>query len=271
MLNGDFVGNLHTLRLAVLNGQTTLPQNYRTINGVILEDVDRVLGIANLWYQYMPGHRQAVALNANMEILRDLGDGHATIYEMPVAGTLSLQYSGTPDMPVTIYGVDSDRMPLVLTIPDNTAGVANPFYHIDRIHKETTDRSLKVLHTAADTTETTLAVMAPTTEETYYRRYAIDTLASTAAATILCLAKLRHVDFTSDQDILPFTNIGALEAMMDSLQYRAENDINLADRYEADSVDILNKELGDVNASSSFPVIRFVYPGGTTPRLVSRY
>jgi hypothetical protein len=45
----------------------------------------------------------------------------------------------------------------------------------------------------------------------------------------------------------------------------------LADRYENDAVNTLNMELGESNANISQPVIRLIYPGGTTPRLTSHY
>jgi hypothetical protein len=272
ILNGDFVGSRHDLRLSVLNGLTVLPQNYRTVEAVIDEGQDYVLEIANQMYQFLPGHRAALATGCNLEILRDLGDGHATLYGTIYDGTLGMDYTGTDDHPVTIYGTDADGMPVIVTLTNKAdAPTANPFHHIDRIHKEQGDVSVRVFQTAADTTVTNLAWMNPTTEESFYRRYAIDTYVGTASATILVLAKLRHIEFTSEQDVLPFTNISALESMMDSLQYRAENDITLADRYEADAVSILNMELGDVNSNNSYPVIKFVYPGGTTPKFTSHY
>jgi len=272
MLNGNFVGSLHDLRLLVLNGLTVLPQNYRTVEGVIDEGQDYVMDIGNQWYQFLPGHRAALSAGCNLEILRDLGDGHATLYGTNFDGTLSIDYTGTDDHPVTIYGTDADGMPVQLQINNKAdAPAANPFHHIDRIHKEQGPVSVRVFHTALDATVTNVAWMNPTTEESFYRRYAVDRYVGTASATILVLAKLRHIEFTNDQDVIPFTNVSALESMMDSLQYRAENDITLADRYENDAVNMLNLELGDVNSNNSIPVVRFVYPGGTTPRFTSHY
>ncbi len=271
MLNGKFVGSRHDISVAVLNGLVALPPQYRTIDGVIDEATDSVLDIGNMLYKYMPGHRMDLSVGCNMGLLRDLGDSHATLYGTPFDGTISTDYTGASDFPVTLYGVDSDGMPVTLVINDKTLTPANPFHHIDRIHKEHSDVSVRVLHTAADTTVTNLAWLAPTIEESYYRRYVIDKYLDTASTTIVALASLRHIEFTSDQDIIPFTCISALESMLDSLQYRAENDITLADRYENDAVNLCNMELGEVNSNNSYPVIRFIYPGRTAPRLTSHY
>lgn len=271
LLNGKFAGSMHTLRIRLFYGQLTLPMQYRTVEGFKL--CDHNYGLANQWYQYLPGHNTLLSVGCGLEPLRDLGDGHATIYTLPLAGELSIDYTGAADQPVTIYGTDADAMPVKLVIADKTETPTNPFVHITRVHKEQGPVSVRMIHTATDTTETLLAVMAPTTEETYYRRYILDgaSTTDTGDTEAFVFAKRRHIEFTDDEDVLPFTNISALESMMDSLQYRGENDITLADRCEADAVNVLNNELGDTNADVSFPVVRFVYPGGTTPRLTSHY
>lgn len=268
MLNGKFAGSIHTLRLPIIYGQMTAPQNYRTVEGFRLNN--HIYDLADQFYQFLPGHSDLVC-GCGIDALRDMGDGHAVIYTLPPLGTLLTNYDGSDAQTLTIYGTDSDGMPVTLVIPNKSAAVSNPFSYIDRIHKEQGPVSVRLSHIATDLTTTLLALMAPKTEETYYRRYMLDSLSTTASDTADVLAKLRHIEFTDEEDVLPFTNISALESMMDSLQFRKENDVNLADRYEMDAVNVLNQELGDTRANSTIPGIRMIYPGGTTPRLTSHY
>lgn len=268
LLHGKYAGSIHRLRLVAPYGQLTLPRYYRTIEGIKVDGY--VYEIANQWYEMLPGRSDAIGYS--LHALRDLGDGKAIMYDLPTGGTLTMTFSGGGQQTMTIYGTDADALPVTLTLNGaSPQSAANPFVTIDRVHKETGTVAVRLTQVAADNTVTNLAIMAPTEEETYYRRYMLDTHVNEALATVVALAKLRHIEFTSDQDILPITNIGALELGMDALQYEAEDDITLANQYWNSGVDLLNKELGDTNADVSFPVIRMIYPGGTTPRLTSRY
>lgn len=270
MLNGKFAGAMRVIRLALRYGEAGLPTEYRTIEGFRI--CDRNYHLANQWYEFLPGLPVACGLivGCGMAPLRDLGDGNATIYSLPLLGKLSIDYTGSVAQIVTIYGTNADAMPIKLVIADKTQNPDNPFVMIDRIHKEQGPVAVSVTHTDADAVTTRLAMLAPTCEESFYRRYKLDSVATTLAATADVLATRRHVEFTDDEDVIPFSNISALESMMDSLQYRKENDITLADRYENDAVNVLNQELGETNPNSAYPTIRFLHPGGTV-KMTSRY
>lgn len=203
-------------------------------------------------------------------VLAISSDGTLSRATMVVRGTLALSGNVPEDLVMTVYGTDENYMPLELMISDSTP-VSNPFTHIDRIHRDYGTSTIALTHIATDGSETTLARMAPREEEMYLRKYFIGTLVSKPESTVRALAKMRFIPFTSDQDILPFSNISALESFMRGEQFLAENDVSLSDQYYADGYKILNNELKDGRAVDELPVIRMLYPGGTTPNFTSRY
>ena len=278
LVSGKFNGGMARLALLCEYGDITLPRNYRTVEGV---KVDRdsngnyaVRQLTNGWYEFLPG-KYSLADTASggycMDTVRSLGDGHATMHDLPFEGTLKKTVPGfsTPALPVTIYGRDENGMPTTLVL-DDYAEHANPFTKIERIHKEQSTLSVQIVHTDDDANETTMAWMEPTEEETFYRRYREDSLLSIATANVIALVKVRFIAPTSDDDVLPITNITALGFEMDSLNYLAENDVSLSREYHAEAINLLNDELFDSHSVDEIPALRFHYPGGT-PRLTSHY
>jgi hypothetical protein len=208
---------------------------------------------------------QTVGSGANA--VATIEEGKIANVALIVEGTLTLFYPGSETLSMTIYGTDKDFMPAQLTLTGNGTTAANPFVRIDRIHKEQGDVVLTLQHTSFDNTLITpLAIMSPGEEETYYRRYIVDTLCTRATATISALCKLRHVELNNDQDVVPFSNIAAIETGLDGVQYLSENDVTLAKQYFDDMINILNNELADTKSVDEVPAIRFHYPGRTEPR-----
>ncbi len=270
ILNGKFNGSMQNVALAAPYGNVALPQMYRTIEGVKVDGV--VIPIANQWYQYMPG--KSDFCGCGLEILRDLGDGHALMRDLPLDGTLSLAYtSGTPQV-LTLYGTDINGLPTTLIITGPTP-VANPFAAITRVHKSLipvdAPVGVKLVHTDIVSIETMLCLIMPFEEETFYRRYMVETKSSVADATILAICKRRHVEFTQDQDILPFSNISALSLALDGLQMESENDVTLSRSYFSDAVGLLNAELADTNSKSDLPPFRKIFAPGNRPNFRSTY
>lgn len=264
ILHGKFAGSMHTLALVARYGQIVLPRWYRTIEGVRVSG--RVRDIVNHWWRFLQG--KSDYNDFSMNTVRDLGDGWATMYALPLAGDLRLSYDGDEVIDLEIYGTDTEGFPITMKFNGEDT-VANPFAHIDRIHKEESEKPIKLDHIAADLTETPLAWMDPREDESYYRRYIDESITGTAEVAIEVLAKLRFIKFTDDEDVLPIHNISALELAMQACQYYDENDVVLANQYMNDSVALLNKELGDTNANT-IPTIRFYYAGGQ-PNLTSHY
>ncbi len=267
MTSGKYNGSMHRIALAAPYGQLTLPRHYRTIEGV-KDEGGTVYDITNHWYEFLPGHSEQMSFS--MRNIRDLGDGHAIMRDLPSAGTIAQTYAGAPGIEVvtTIYGTSSMGLPLEMVLTGDTAQV-NAFAHIDRIAKQGNTPPVVIAHTSDAAILTPLAIMAPTEEETFYRRYLMDSLSTTANNAVVVLAKLRHIEFTSDKDVLPFSNISALELALDALQYEAENDHNIADAYWNKAIKVLNDELGDTNSNNTMPIIRFIYPGNTAPNFRS--
>jgi hypothetical protein len=203
------------------------------------------------------------------------GSGGASAVAIVSGGTvidIRLTPSGTLtalNQAVTIFGVDSDFLPLEIPVSANQT-LPNTLYRIDRVHKEQGTASV-VLFQTINTTRIDLAIMAPTEEETFYRRYVVDTLTKRPAVTVQVLAKRRHIEFTSDKDVLPISNLGALENGLNALQFEAENDTTAAQTYMGIAIDILNKELADTNSENSFPALRIHYAPGTAPNFRGFY
>lgn len=262
LLHGKFIGSVVKVDITARYGQLTPPRWIRAIEGVRVNNSNRQL--ANRWFEWIPG--RASLDGYCLDLVRDLGDGHPTIADLPEGGTLvSVVPSGTHI--ITVYGRGADGLPHVAPISANQT-IPNPFSVITRVHKEQTDVEITLKHVAA--TETILAPMEPLEEETFYHRYAIDDKASTEETLVTAICKLRHIEFTSDQDVLPFSNISALELGLDALQFEAENDHATADKYLNKAVYVLNQELADSNSDNDIPTIRFRWVGGA-PKLHQGY
>ncbi len=338
---GEWNGTIHTLGLVARFGEVALPRMYRTLKGVKIDGTVR--DIANRWWDFLPG--KSDAFGYSLQDVRDLGDGKATLYSLPlggreytsppdavivgdgigatlnveikddavsgvdvldsgtgytaatvafsggngfgangvaiiengriaqvqliVGGTLTLAYAGSEALSMTIYGTDQNWMPIKLVMTGPVSSVANPFVRIDRIHKEQGDVVMALAHTSVNNTTTPLAILEPGEEESYYRRYMIDSLAGDSNEIVSGLCKLRHVELHNDQDVVPFSNICAIEAGLAWQQYASENDVTLAKQYFQEMIDTLNDELEDTKSADEVAVIRMHYPGRTKPRLSS--
>lgn len=264
ILHGKFIGSIVKLDILARYGQLTPPRWIRAVEGVRVNN--HVRQLANRWFEWIPGRCSAEGYC--LDLVRDLGDGHPTIADLPTGGSLvSVVPSGTHI--ITVYGRDANGLPHVAPISANQT-IPNPFSAITRVHKEQTDVAITLKHVATDLTETLLAPMELLEEETFYHRYAIDGKATEAETLVTAICKLRHLEFTNDQDVLPFSNISALELGLDALQFEAENDHATADKYLFKAVDLLNRELADSNSDNSIPKIQFRWIGGA-PRLHHGY
>lgn len=285
LTHGKFAGSIQRLAISAPYGQLTLPRSYRTVEGVKVNGLVHEMG--NQWYEFLPG--KSDAMGYSLDAVRDLGDGWAImraprvtpptdvdatipIQDIPNGGTIEVDFSGAdqPNIKVLIEGRDVEGMPNSLEFTGKQT-LANPFARISRVHKDFSNVSVRITYETDDAIQTVLAIMEPTEEETYYRRYIIDNHVQSPTLAVAALCKRRHIEFTSDRDLLPFSNIYALERGLDALQYEAENDVTLADQYWMKAVDALNDELKDTNSANDFPVIRFVYPGHTYPKWTSQY
>jgi hypothetical protein len=275
LLDGKFLGGTDRIALLCEFGDLTLPRGYRTLEGIKLDKNSdgtyRVRTLTNGWFEFLQGKESladASRQGFGLDAVRSLGDGWPTLHDLPLGGTLTSLPTGADEYVVTVYGRDSEGMPLVATLTNTAPSIANSFIRIERLHKDQTAFVVKVQQIADDSTVTNLAIMEGGEEDTFYRRYRDDSLTNVAQANAIALVKRRHIETTSDQDILPITNVTALGLELDSLQYLAENDISVSDNYHARALAILNSELKDSHSSDEIPMIRFFYPGGA-PRLTS--
>lgn len=284
LANGKFLGSMQRLAISAPYGQLTLPRQFKTVEGVKVNG--NTFDIANYWYEFLPGRDcRGYSLNA----IRDLGDGWAVMHlpqqdppadpttpvqEFPTGGTITVTHGDVAEHPITFEGLDATGQVIdKLTIPIKNTPIACPFSRITRIHKDL-DKDyfpITVTFTDADAVNTVIAIMEPGEEETYYRRYMIDTLKCNTTISVAALCKRRHVEITRDDDIVPLTNISGIEKCLDALQYEDENDLTLAGQYWNQGIKIFNDDLNDANNAASFPVIRFKYPGHTQPRFTSHY
>lgn len=280
--SGKFLGSQQKIAIVCKYGQLTLPRHYRTVEGVRIGGVTYSLG--NEWFQTLPG---SDCSGFSCGLVRDLGDGWAIMYsprvnadisldptmpanDIPAGGTITVDYAGADTLTVDIYGSDSEGLPVLLHFAGKQT-LANPFARISRIHKEIGNVSVRVNFTTTDAIVTTLALMEPTEEETCYRRYMVDSLAATPSAAVAALCLRRFIEFASDQDVLPISNIPALEAGMNSYNFSKENDVTLANQYFSQGLQILNEELRGSKSSTAVPPFilrRFDGPGSG---LTSRY
>lgn len=283
--NEKYNGSMVRLSISAPYGQLTPPRQFRTVEGIKVNGV--VHPQANPWYEFIPGKSDTAGFY--MDAVRDLGDGWAImrtpritppttpadisipVRDIPSGGTLTVSFPGSNNTrEVLIEGRDDNYQPLSLVITGQ-ATAANIFSSITRIHKEQGTVSVTLTYTTTDSVATILAIMEPKEEETFYRRYIIDSHTSAATLAVAALCKRRHIEFTNDNDVLPFSSIYALERGLDALQYEDENDITLAGQYWGLAVDALNDELKDTLSDNSFPVIRMIFPGGTYPKFTSHY
>ncbi len=300
LLNGKFMGSMLRLAVQVQFGQVALAQQFRTLEGAKVSaqpfgNEGRVFDITNRWWRYLPG--KGGVHSTTLQVIEDFGDGEAVMavpyllpqltvpandyrfpfsgddpkYDFPAgSGTFTAAYPGATDYKVTIYGRDKDENPLVLSITDRNP-VANPFARIERIHTEQIPVVIRLTYTlpAPDSRVLVVAIIDGVQEETFYRRYFIPILRQRPVAAIDAFVKKRHLEFTSDEDVLPITNITALGLGLDAYDLEANGDKTGANQYWQDGINVLNTELGDMNAADAIPALRFHYPGRTKPRLTS--
>lgn len=263
LLHGKFVGSIVKLAIAAPLGQLTLPRWLLSLQGIKIDG--RTRQIANRWFEFLPGPCNMDGYC--LDLVRDLGDGHPIITDLPEGGNLFNLTSGTGGLTVT--GRNAAGMPLVIPISANQS-LANPFATIERVHKERGSFPNTLRHVSAALSISDLAPMEPTEEETYYHRYTVDGKSEIADTTVTAICKRRHIEFTNEQDVLPFSNISALELGLDALQFEAENDHATADKYLAKGVDLLNRELASTNSDNDIPTIRMKFIGGA-PRFHHGY
>lgn len=256
LLHGKFKGALVKLDMVAHYGQLTPPRWVLSIQGARVNGHNRQL--ANRWFEWLPTARCSLD-GFSLHLIRDLGDGYPLITNLPAGGSLKSVMSGTGI--ITVYGRDAIGLPISAPISENQT-IPNPFDVIERVHKERTAVPITLIHIATDSTETILAPMEPAEEETYYHRYTVDGKGTEAETPVTTICKRRHLEFTSEQDILPFSNISALELGLDALQFEAENDHTTADKYLIKAVDLLNRELAETNSDNDIPTIRFRHIGG---------
>ncbi len=286
LVHGKFAGSLVRLAMRAPYGQLTLPRHFRTVEGVKVNS--QVYELANHWYEFLPG--KGNTLDFALDVARDLGDGWAVMHtpqapagSPPITNTtlvtdfpegvgqIKVDYPGSTDYTVNVYGYDGNEIPVSLTFTTNHQVLTNPFARIVQIQAQRTPISITVTFIQTDSAVTTLANIEPTEEETYYRRYMIDIKRQDPNALVEVLAKRRHIEFTADDDVLPFANLSAIGLGLDALQHEKEDDHTLADQIWNKAVDMLNAELKDTLAENVSGTLRLFYPGHTTPYLRSHY
>jgi hypothetical protein len=265
VITGDGTGASATAIIAdnQMLGRGGSPSNIgNRVVGVILENPGQ--GDTNATVSFTGGGGNGA------EALAVISGGYITDIRLISGGNLTLSYPGIESLTMTVSGTDINYIPQTITITGNTT-VSNPFTHIDRVHTEITDVTMTLFHTDANGIITNLAIMAPGDEENLIRRYIIDTLRNQSQIVVEALVKVRHREFTSDQDILPIDNISALSLGLDALQFEDQNAMDVAEKYWEKSIDVLNSELDDDISRTTDPAIRFIYPGKTAPKLTSHY
>lgn len=256
-ISGDGTGA--TANAEVKNGVVT---------GVRIVNQGSVYTNATIAFMTNAGPPPMPQFGAGANALVGVENGLVATITMIVGGTLTLSYPGGENLSMIIYGTDSNYMPLTLQITGNTT-VANPFVHIDRIHKEKGDVVLTLQHTSISGDITPLAIMAPSTQETFYRRYIIDALSFQPVEIISALCLLRHIEMEDDQDIIPIGNLSAIELGLTALQYESEGDMTLAGQYWQRCIDVLNDELKSMKNPDEIGTLRMRYPGRAVPKFVS--
>lgn len=286
LANGKFLGTLQRLVIAAPYGMLTLPRRYRSIEGVKVDGTP--FDIGSYWYEFLPDRTDFTGYS--LDAVRDLGEGWAVmrtpplltpttnltipVFDFPTGGTITVTHFDTEEHPVTIEGRDENGLQLpYLVIPVKNTPVSCAFSRITRIHKEISKNDFPITVTFTDlaSVDTIIAIMEPSEEETYYRRYMVDILATTPDVAVTAICKRRHVEIINDNEIVPIENLSAIEKGIDALQYEDQNDLTLADQYWKSAIKILNNDLFDASGSATFPAIRFKYPGHTTPHLTSHY
>lgn len=234
MLSGKFTGTVRQVVLKARYGVVTLPRWCSAL--LAARANDNVRPIANQWFSFLPG--KVGVYGSYSQVFEDLGDGWATLVNVPAGGTLE----SDEDMLVT--GTDSDGLPIELSLTANTP-TANPFSDIKRVHKVRGDAPASLVHTSEDNDEVTLALMEPGEEDAYYHRYYFSGLKDEAESTVTALCKMRHIDAQAEADTLLITNLSALGLAMDSLQAEAELDYERAEYSFNKALQILNSELAE--------------------------
>lgn len=278
LVDGKFNGSMDRIMLQVLNGDITLPRQYRTLEGIKIDKdatgAYRVRTLTNGWYEFLESKVTIQDLDQHgygMDTVQSRGDGWPIMHDLPIGGYLRYGPIAPATPTLKIYGRDVNSMPITLTFT-GPGTQANNFVRIDRIHESISTTASFLYHNPdlLTTDPNPLAIIEPLEQETFYRRYHDDALSNIASCNAICYVKRRHIEYESDDDILEITNLTALGFEMDSLHYMSENDVSLANQYHDEAIRVLNEELRDTHAVDEVPTLRFRHPGGA-PRLVSHF
>jgi len=100
-----------------------------------------------------------------------------------------------------------------------------------------------------------LAIAHPDDTHPTWRRYKITNTSYGICSNILVLAKIKWVELTRDDDILPIQNLDALKLMVMAIGLENAKDLNGAMNFEANAVRLLNEQEKNKVVASGVPAI----------------
>ena len=264
------------IRFYVNNNSIAMPYN---VERVINVDIDGVPSMVhNRAYEFLEGGVGDINTNGRYagKDLVDLGEGWPTFYEMPDYLPLLVYSTSSGEGSITVKGHDDTGLEVSEEIPiQQFSGavdghiVGTPitstksFRDITYVKKPTTTGYVTLMSYDSETPEIYfLSKYAPNEQYPGYKRYrvagaCIDNSGNdTAYNNILCQCKMKHVNMIDDDEVLIIQNLAAIKQMAIAIREEEANRFDNAARYEAKAIQLLDRQLGNVQAKQTIVQVK---------------
>lgn len=258
-------GTVERVAFTVTDGVLTLPRQYFGCLGITVEEWPRP--IYNHWYEFVGGgpgfsstaHRSVLDLGDNFVCTQDITsineDGCVlkVTAELGEDAGLQILIRGTDDSSDVVWTTQNSERVEGEYIDLDASGTLSitTFLSLQRVIKPITQGRV-YLYAVSGGTDTLIATYEPAEERPQYRRYRIPDC-NDETHSVVALCQRRHIDLRDDNDPLPVENVNALRDAMQSLQFRAQNDIERSDAYLAAAMALLSKEKRREQPAHTYP------------------
>lgn len=259
-------GTVERVAFETTGGLLTLPRQYFGCLGAVVDSWVRP--IYNHWYEFVGGgpmdsdtaYRSVLDLGDNFVTIKDI----TSINEDGCVIKVVSELSEDDGLEILLRGLDDDLDVVWTTVEGERLEGEYVALATAGTNSTTTFTTLKIaikpitkgrvyLYAVDGGEDTLIATYEPAEERPQYRRYRVPTCDAEDTQTVVALCQRRFVDVRDDNDPLPVENINALRDAMQSLQFRAQNDIERSNEYLAAALAVLSKEKRREQPTHTYP------------------
>jgi len=263
--SGKWVGLIRKINICHRAGLMTLPRDVETV--LAASDCGVPITIRNSWYEFLPGGPFRMSECNPWPALAERGDNYCTAFD--ITGTMKIRVYNDLSVDngkfILLQGTNEDGNRVqtlndgeyvdgeILTYSNTTPPVTTVNWtKLECIQKTLTTGYIRIYQVDPDTLENKglLVELHPNDLIPSFRRYYYGGFCRSqcdseeeAYHPFTFLVKTRFNNLVQDTDIVPITASGALKNMFMAIWQERNNQIDLAQKYEARAVSCLQNEL----------------------------